>query len=240
MSANKATLRSVRTALAAENRIDLLHHPISLSFDDGVLTMEGQVRDVAAKKRALARAASVEDVHHIVDRLRVEPARQMSDAEIRDHLCDALLAEPALQGGVLRARLGHELRVLREPPGARWSLEVSVAKGVVTLDGELPSLTHKRIAGLLAWWVPGSRDVVNGVEVVPPEEDSDEEISDAVRIALEKDPLVDAGQLHVTTRGALVTLDGVVASPDQREMAESDVWYVFGVDHVVNRITVRA
>jgi len=39
------------------------------------------------------------------------------------------------------------------------------------------------------------RDVVNGVEVVPPEEDDDGEITDAVRIALEKDPLVDAGEV---------------------------------------------
>jgi osmotically-inducible protein OsmY len=239
MRTREAVIESIRAALGAETRIDLLHHPISLGLADGVLTVEGEVVDVAAKKRALARAAAVQGVHHIVDRLRVKPARAMSDAEIRDHLCDALLGEPTFQGGAVRARLGRRLRVLREPPGARWAVEVSVADGVVTLDGEAPSLTHKRIAGVLAWWVPGSRDVVNGIEVVPPEQDSDEEISDAVRIALEKDPLVDAGQVGVTTRDAVVTLDGVVASPDQREMAEFDAWYVFGVDRVVNRIAVR-
>jgi osmotically-inducible protein OsmY len=40
-----------------------------------------------------------------------------------------------------------------------------VKEGVVTLDGEVSSLAHKRLCGVLAWWVPGSRDVVNGLEV---------------------------------------------------------------------------
>ena len=113
-------------------------------------------------------------------------------------------------------------------------------QGVVTLDGEVPSLCHKRLAGVLAWWVPGTRDVVNGLEVAPPEEDSDGEITDAVRTALEKDPLLDADGIRVGTRGAVVTLGGVVPSEPQREMAEADAWFVFGVDEVVNRIAVRA
>jgi hypothetical protein len=41
---------------------------------------------------------------------------------------------------------------------------------------------------LLAWWVPGSRDVVNGIAVEPPEEDAPIRIEEAVRIALDKDP----------------------------------------------------
>lgn len=46
---------------------------------------------------------------------------------------------------------------------------IEVKKGIVTLNGEVPSLTHKRLAGVLAWWVPGTRDVVNGLEEVPAE-----------------------------------------------------------------------
>ncbi|HXJ34045.1 MAG TPA: hypothetical protein VMS22_08385 [Candidatus Eisenbacteria bacterium] len=38
---------------------------------------------------------------------------------------------------------------------------------------------------LLGWWVPGSRDVVNDLEVVPFQADSDDEITDAVRSALD-------------------------------------------------------
>lgn len=109
-----------------------------------------------------------------------------------------------------------------------------VEDGVVTLDGELPTRAHKRLAGVLAWWVPGTRDVVDGMGVLSPEQDNDGEITDAVRMALEKDPFVDVGQIRVTSKANAVTLQGLVWSRAERHMAESDAWYVFGVAEVTN------
>jgi osmotically-inducible protein OsmY len=109
----------------------------------------------------------------------------------------------------------------------------------VTLSGTVPSLGHMRLAGVLAWWVPGSRDVVNDLDVVPAEADSDDEMTDAVRGALEKDPFVNADQIRVSTRGRVVTLTGVVPKDAERDMAERDAWYVAGVDDVRNELTVH-
>lgn len=240
MTARRTTVEAVRAALAAEARIDFPRHRLALDFEDGVLTLDGELDSLAAKKLALERAGAVPGVGHLVDRLRVAPARSMGDAEIRDHVRDALLGEPALQACALGVRNGPAARAVRRPPGPAGELEVSVRDGVVTLDGEVPSLSHKRLAGVLAWWVPGTRDVVNGLEVSPPEPDSDAEITDAVRLALEKDPLLDADRIQVGTRRSVVTLTGVVPSVPQREMAEDDAWFVFGVDEVVNRIAVSA
>ena len=117
-------------------------------------------------------------------------------------------------------------------------IEISVEDGVVTLDGEVPSLSHKRLAGALAWWIPGSRDVVNGLGVEPDEEDNDDELTDAVRLILEKDPFVDAGQVRVTAEGCIVHLTGFVPTETERERAEDDAWCTFGVDDVTNEITV--
>ncbi len=232
-------VEAVRAALGAERRVDAAHHAIDLRVEDGVLTIEGEVADAAAKKLALERAAAVAGVGHIVDRLRVAPARHMSDAQIRDHLRDALVADPEFSGIAVRASAGSA--GFPRPAGfAPFVLDLSVVEGVVTLAGEVPSLCHKRLAGVLAWWVPGTRDVVNGLEVVPPEQDGDDEISEGVRVALEKDPLVDAAQVAVATRDCTVTLEGALPTPEQREMAELDAWCVFGVDRVVNRIAVRA
>ena len=86
--------------------------------------------------------------------------------------------------------------------------------------------------------MPGSRDVVNGLGVTPPEEDSDGEITDAVRLVLEKDPFINPDQLRVTTRDATVILDGLVPTESERDMAEHDAWYVYGVENVVNRIAI--
>lgn len=235
-----ATIEAVRTALAAEARIDLAHHPIAVGLEGGVLTVEGELASVAAKKLALERAAALQGVRGVVDRLRVAPASRMSDAEIRDHVCLSLLAEPALAACAVRARVGDRVRALRQPPQARGGVEVAVSQGVVALDGEVPGLCQRRLAGVLAWWVPGTRDVVNGLEVVPPEEDSDGEITDAVRVALEADPLLDSDRIRVSTRRAVVTLAGVVPSEVQRKVAEDDAWYILGVDEVENRIAVRA
>jgi osmotically-inducible protein OsmY len=128
---------------------------------------------------------------------------------------------------------------LRQPAGRRrgW-LRLSVEDGVVTLDGEVPGLKYKRLAGVLAWWVPGSRDVINGLAVAPDEPDNDAEITDAVRMILEKDPFVDAGQIIVGTVNSVVMLAGLVPTESEREMAEMDAWYVFGVDRVHNKIQV--
>lgn len=100
-------------------------------------------------------------------------------------------------------------------------------------------LSHKRIAGVLAWWVPGSRDVVNGLEVLPPMEDNDEEITEAVSLVLKKNAFVDASQIRVSTHNAVVMLDGLVTNETEKRMAEFDAWYVFGVDAVVNQLAVR-
>jgi osmotically-inducible protein OsmY len=93
---------------------------------------------------------------------------------------------------------------------------------------------------VLAWWVPGSHDVVNGIAVVPDEEDSPDAIEESVRLALEKDPFVNATQIRVGARHAVVRLTGIVPTDAEREMAEYDAWYVFGVGDVVNKIAVRA
>lgn len=104
----------------------------------------------------------------------------------------------------------------------------------------MPSLAAKRLAGVIAWWVPGSRDVINGIAVDPPEEDAPIAIEEAVRIALDKDPFVDAGQVRIGVRHRTVRLTGAVHSQEARDAAEWDAWSVFGVDDVVNELKVIA
>jgi len=167
----------------------------------------------------------------------VTPSRPMGDGEIRDHVRDALVEEPALDQCGIRTEQSGQWRVFREASATpRCSVDVAVADGVVTLDGHVTSLSQKRLAGVLACWVPGSRDVINGLEVVPFQEDSDDEITEAVKLVLDKDPLVNGSRVRIRTRDAVVTLEGLEANDSEKDMAEMDTWYVIGVEGVDNRL----
>lgn len=233
-------LIAVRAALEREPRINLHQYPVRMGFSDGVLTLEGEAEHVAAKKLALELAIAVPGVTGIVDRLHVAPATRMGDGAILDAVRDALLQEAGLQNCTIQLKRKGTWETVREasvtPQGV---IQVSVTEGVVLLDDHVTSLIQKRLAGVLAWWVPGSRDVINGMEVLPLQDDSDEEMAKAVHLVLEKDPFVNVERIRVGVKKAVVTLEGDAPSAPQKEMAEFDAWYVFGVERVDNRLEVR-
>ncbi len=72
------------------------------------------------------------------------------------------------------------------------------------------------------------------------EEDSPDLIEEAVRVALEKDPIVNASQIRVGARNTIVRLTGAAGTPAEREAAETDAWCTCGVDNVLNEIEVKA
>lgn len=233
-------ISEVAASLEREPSVNLHSFPVNMELNDGMLTLEGEVEHIAAKKKALEVAAAVPGVSGIVDRLRLVPAQLMQDGEIRNHVCNALLSENLLSSCAVWAIVKGKPEVVREADqGVDGSIDVEVNDGIVTLNGAVTSLSAKRLAGVLAWWVPGSRDVINGVEVSPPEEDNDDEVVDAIRLVLEKDPFVNPSQIRVKCRDYAVTLEGIVKNETQRHMVESDCWYVFRVDRVTNLLLVE-
>lgn len=210
-------LKTIKASLERELHIDLLKTPIYLKLENGAIVMQGIVDKIADKKRALFIAMGIPGTSGVIDRLRVKPAQSMGDKEIKNHINDAFMEEQTLRD---------------------IKIEVDVNKGIVDLEGIVPSLSHKRFAGLLAWWVPGTVDVINSLEVTPPEEDSDDEITEAVVLALEKDTLVNHSNIKVTTQNYVVTLTGIVHSEPEKNAAEDDTWYIWGVNGVVNRLRV--
>src|SRR5262249_38928071 len=192
-------LKEVRASLEQESRIRSRQYPIQVAFNDAdsTITLQGEAPDIAAKKLALELAADAPGVRGVVDRLRVTPSQRMSDEEIRDHIRDAFIQEPAFSNCAIRVQTREGVETFNDPLEMRGDITIIVDQGmglqegrdegIALLEGQAPSLSHKRLAGTLAWWVPGSRDVLNCLEVVPPEEDNDDEITDAVKIILDKD-----------------------------------------------------
>jgi osmotically-inducible protein OsmY len=228
-------------AIRSDTRIGPHFKPALLEVtEDGTATIAAEVDTVAIKRLALERLGATPGVTAIIDRLRVKPAMAMSDDGILDHLRKAYYDEPSFRQLALKERDGGKLKLVRDTPDARGEIEIEVKQGVVILNGRVPGLASKRLAGVLAWWIPGSRDVVNGIAVEPPEEDAPIRIEEAVRIALDKDPFVDASQVRVGVRHRTVRLTGAVRSREARDATEWDAWYVLGVDDVANELEVVA
>lgn len=189
---------------------------------------------VAQKLLALERLAAIPGINGIVDRLHLRAPVPMSNEGILVHLRRAFIQEPAFIGARIVERQGERVGLVCNSPYQEFgTIEFEVENSVVTLNGSLPSLTSKRLGGVLAWWVPGSRDVINRIAVDPLEEDAPILSEEAVRIALEKDRFVDAS-------GRFVCLTGLVKASEMRYAAEADAWYVLGVDDVVKEIEVKA
>lgn len=215
MSKSTDPIKQLHAFFTDKLHIDLCKNPISVKTEGDSIVMEGLVEGIALKKKAVLEAMGIAGSDGVVDRLKVIPSNGLSDAEIKKHLSDAFLSETTLSG---------------------MDIEIDVKAGVVDIEGSVPSLSHKRLAGVLAWWVPGSMDVINSLEVNPEEKDSDDELAEALRLVLEKDPLVDAAAISIKAKDWVVELGGIVKSEAEKQAAEHDAWYVWGVNEVVNRI----
>lgn len=148
--------------------------------------------------------------------------------EARTHVNDTRIQEEVLK----------ELRW--DPRVEETDIGVIVHHGVVTLTGSVTSFAKRHAAQAAAHRVRGVYDVANDIEVRLPGglARTDPEIAEAVRRALEWNVLVPEDRIQSTVTHGLVTLEGTVEVPHQREDAEVAVRHLLGVRGVDNRIAV--
>ena len=244
MQQSDMVLKQVMAAFERESHLKIHNHPIHMSFDGRALTVAGEVPDIASRKRLHRLTQIYSEGRPVVDALRVIVDPRVGDGELRTHICERLAQAAEFRNCVICARVKGQLEVLHgtmDEAGNDGSgvIEVTVEDGVVTLTGQVISLSHRRLASVTAWWVGGCRDVVNLLELVPAEEDSDDEMSEALRLVLETDPRVRAEQITVDVQDHKVALAGWVATEAERRQAEQDAWCLDAIEGVVNRIQVR-
>ena len=228
-------LHSIRAALERHPRLHLQPGDVDIRLEGDTLVLEGTVEDIAARRLVPTIVSETSRGKGLLDRLRVRQDERREDPELALAVERLLTQEPVFTG--IRIVRGRRSDHKAPTEGMLW---VSVVDGVVRLSGIVGSLSHRRIAEALAWWVPGVMDVDNRLYVSPAERDSDDEITDVVRMLLEMDPWIDPGHLGIQTRNRVVTLSGMLPGEEQKRMAENDCWCVAGVRDVVNRIATAA
>jgi osmotically-inducible protein OsmY len=227
-------------ALERDPRIDLKHYPIVIREQEDRLVLEGSVVNIAAKKLALRIAQRVCGECPILDRLRVV-ASHMEDGQLRAEVVNTLMGESVFMDYGFRLKHDNSYETWRVSKSRiDEQIDIEVRDGIVTLTGRVGSITHRRLAEVLVWWTAGCELVENRLRVVPPEKENDGELTDAVRMVLEKDPLVHSSQISIAVDHGEVTLNGYVTSEEERQLAVMDAWYVPGVREVVDRIQARS
>jgi osmotically-inducible protein OsmY len=134
----------------------------------------------------------------------------------------------------VRRNLATDVRVDDQVPTVR------VEKGIVTLSGNVMDFRARNAAARDARQVRGVWRVEDAMVVLPAKRETDATIQKQVASSVYNDPaLPDARNLKIMTEGAKVTLQGAVASPEEKKVIEGDVEEVPGVIAVDNRIQVQ-
>lgn len=190
-------------------------HAIDVTTRNGTVTLQGKVRDLLAKRRAVEIAGAIRGVRGVIDLLRVDPVVRTDEA--------------------IRADIVAGLRV--EPVTDAYEIGVEVAGGTVTLRGTVQSAQERSVAGRVAAAVPGVREVRNDVAIQYATTRTDAEVEADVRSRLRWDARIDARNVQVSVRDGVVVLSGDVGSVSERVLAVNDAW-VNGVRTVTDRLRV--
>ncbi|HEX5512914.1 MAG TPA: BON domain-containing protein, partial [Gammaproteobacteria bacterium] len=157
---DSATTKKIRAALERARDVDLHHNRINIS-DGETIRLEGEVDNIAVKRRAYQIAREVAGDANVEDRLLLRVQRERTGDALLQAVIDALAADPVYRDFVISTRRD-------ELPADRDAIAVEVQDSQVWLYGQANSLSHRRLAEVTVWWVPGTADVENRIRVQPP------------------------------------------------------------------------
>jgi osmotically-inducible protein OsmY len=235
-------IKKINAGLERDTRVNLHRSPVTVRLDGETVFLEGEMHDISEKRAAVAltaRALSQSGSWRVVDRLSVKPVEHRENLELKREVVAALGGEPVFRDYTLVTVVAGNVDMIHDGGTPDREIRATIESGGIDLSGRVQSHSHKRLAEVSMWWTDGCRFVDNRLEVFPPEEDTDDDITDTVRIVLEKDPLVHADQFSIATSEGTVVLVGSVATREEKKIAVQDAWYVPGVADVVDQIETR-
>lgn len=219
MRTDEAIKKDLVDQLYWDNRIDA--SDITVTVDDGNVTLTGDVQTHRAREAAARNAWRVEGVVLVDNRLKLayaEPETLPSDAEIKEEILHSFRWNPDLRS---------------------YKIDVDIENGWVTLEGTLDAFWKKVEAESEAFATRGVVGVTNKLAIVPTESISDEMIAKDVVDAIERNLRVSADDVDVTVMNGKVTLEGTVPNAAAKVAAYNSALYTAGVTDVQDNIIVR-
>lgn len=205
----------VKEALRADPRVDSSH--VVAKTNDGIVTLSGEVRDLASKKYAVLETRKVDGARGVVDELEVKPVRRLDNEMATD----------------IRWRLTNSASLRPR------DLSVEVIDGNATLRGTVDTWTEHEEAGLLASEVRGVRQVRNELRVDCRNNRPDDVIQEDVVATINRDAYLVGLPIVVTVEDGMVTLTGSVGSAFERGRARNDARWVGNVKGVKDDLKVE-
>ena len=130
-----------------------------------------------------------------------------------------------------------------------FDIDVNTKQGQVNLAGQVPSEEVKAMAGVIAQDTSGVKDIHNNLVVDPgtrpnpeasrlTERVADLEIKSIIEDTLRKNPELKDRPIELVVRERKVSLNGVVETESQKNLAQQIAWGVQGVVGVTNNLSV--
>ena len=215
MKNNEKLQKDVQDAIKWEPA--LCNAEISVSANDGLVTLTGAVDSYKKKLHAEDTVKNISGVKAIIEKLEVNyrTSDRQTDTEIAKEVINALSANWEV-GDKVQAKVEH---------------------GHVTLTGELPWQYQKEVAMDTLVNLSGVKGITNAITIMPTTHDEIEKRG--IESALLRNWAIDQNDIGVEVTGNSVTLTGSVESLYQKEEAERIAWNAPGVWMVDNELRVE-
>jgi osmotically-inducible protein OsmY len=188
---------------------------IGVIVKDGVVTLTGWVDSYFKKWNAEDAAHKVGGVKAVANDIEVKLLSERTDADIAAAAIHALDWDAGVPSD---------------------EVEVTVAKGWVTLKGEVEWQYEKEDAERVVRRLAGVKGVSNLITVKP--RATPQDLKKKIEDALVRSAELDAHKITVDVQGSKAILKGSVRSWAEREEAEQAAWSAPGIISVDNRISI--
>jgi osmotically-inducible protein OsmY len=190
---------------------------VGVSVKDGVVTLSGHVESYMKKWAAEDAALRVRGVRAVANEIQVTlPSEdQRTDADIAAAAVNALKWDAFIPSDKVQA---------------------TVAKGWVTLKGDVDWQFEKEAAERAVRNLKGVLGVTNLITVAPRVKPSD--VKKRIEEALVRSVKTDANNIDVDVQGSKVVLKGTVHSYAEKKEAEHAAWQAPGITTVDDQISV--